>query len=96
MHLFLKTAKPVTRNRTGRGGILVGGTLVIVIAAGIGMQVWRARSSRAAEQKAAAAVVPADSETGRRRLFASTAKRSLTKLWPKNASPSMAKKFWRI
>ena len=53
--------KPVMRNRTGRGGILVGGTLVIMIAAGIGMQVWRARSSEAAEQKAAA-VVPAETE----------------------------------
>ncbi|MFO1002225.1 MAG: SurA N-terminal domain-containing protein [Planctomycetaceae bacterium] len=35
---------------------------MIVIAAGIGMQVSRARSSQAAEQKAAAAVVPAESE----------------------------------
>ncbi len=54
--------KPVTRNRTGRGSVLVGGTLVIVIAAGIGMQVWRARSSQAAEQKAATAAVPAEPE----------------------------------
>jgi foldase protein PrsA len=54
--------KPVMQNRTGRGSLLVGGTLVIVIAAGIGMQVWRARSSQAAEQKAATAAVPAQAE----------------------------------
>jgi foldase protein PrsA len=34
-----------------RGGMLVGGTLLIVVAAGIAMQVWRAQDSHAAEQK---------------------------------------------
>jgi foldase protein PrsA len=34
-----------------RGGMLVGGTLLIVVATGIAMQVWRAQDSHAAEQK---------------------------------------------
>lgn len=33
-----------------RGGLFVGGTLAVVILAGIGMQVWRAQNSKAAEQ----------------------------------------------
>ena len=37
-------------DRRGRGGIFVGGTLAVVILAGIGMQVWRAQNSKAAEQ----------------------------------------------
>ena len=52
--------KPVVRRRTSRGSVMVGGTLVILIAAGIGMQVWRAKNSQAAEQKAATANVPSD------------------------------------
>jgi foldase protein PrsA len=46
--------KPVARKNSSRGGILVGGTLLILIASGIAMQVWRAENSQAAEQKAAA------------------------------------------
>ena len=41
----------VARNRSNRGSVFVGGTLVIILAAGIGMQVWRAQNSKAAEQK---------------------------------------------
>ncbi len=45
-------AKPsIDHPRRSRGGILVGGTLVLMISAGIGMQVWRAQNSKAAEQK---------------------------------------------
>ncbi|MCA9033729.1 MAG: peptidylprolyl isomerase, partial [Planctomycetaceae bacterium] len=33
-----------------RGGLFVGGTLAVVVLAGIGMQVWRAQNSKAAEQ----------------------------------------------
>jgi len=33
-----------------RGGFFVGGTLAVVVLAGIGMQVWRAQNSKAAEQ----------------------------------------------
>lgn len=55
-------SKPVARNRAGRGGILVGGTLVIVIAAGIAMQVWRAQNSQAAEQKSGTAASPTADE----------------------------------
>ena len=36
--------------RRSRGGLFVGGTLAVIIAAGIGMQVWRAQNSKAAEQ----------------------------------------------
>lgn len=45
------SAAPARRNH---GAILVGGTLIVLVAAGVSMQVWRARSSNAAEQKAAA------------------------------------------
>ena len=38
--------------RSNRSGILIGGTLIVLIAGGIGMQVWRAQSTQAAEQKA--------------------------------------------
>lgn len=54
--------KPVVRKRASRGSVMVGGTLVILIAAGIGMQVWRAKNSQAAEQKAATANVPSTTE----------------------------------
>jgi foldase protein PrsA len=37
--------------RLRRGGLIIGGTVLMVIVAGIGMQVWRARDSRAAEQQ---------------------------------------------
>jgi hypothetical protein len=40
---------PVTRTR--RTGLVFGGTVLILIAGGITMQVWRAQSSQAAEQK---------------------------------------------
>ena len=43
--------KSAGRTRANRGGILVGGTLVVLIAAGITMQVWRAQGSQAAEQQ---------------------------------------------
>jgi foldase protein PrsA len=36
--------------RGNRGAILVSGTLIAILAAGFGMQVWRARNSKAAEQ----------------------------------------------
>jgi foldase protein PrsA len=48
------TTKNVRETRSSRAGILVGGTLVVVIAGGIAMQVWRAQSTQAAEQKATA------------------------------------------
>ena len=48
------TSKTVVESRSSRAGILVGGTLVFVIAGGIAMQVWRAQSTQASEQKAAA------------------------------------------
>jgi len=46
------TTKTVSESRSSRAGILVGGTLVFVIAGGIAMQVWRAQSTQASEQKA--------------------------------------------
>ena len=45
--------KTVVESRSSRAGILVGGTLVFVIAGGIAMQVWRAQSTQASEQKSA-------------------------------------------
>ncbi len=39
------------RSRSSRGSMFVGGTLVILIASGIGMQVWRAQNGKAAEQQ---------------------------------------------
>lgn len=36
--------------RRNRAGILIGGTLLVLIAAGVGMQLWRAQNSKAAEQ----------------------------------------------
>lgn len=51
----IQSTRPLSRPRRHRGGILIGGTLVILIAGGIGMQVWRAQSSNAAEQKNAQA-----------------------------------------
>ena len=48
------TSKTVRESRSSRTGILVGGTLVCVIAGGIAMQVWRAQSTQASEQKATA------------------------------------------
>lgn len=47
-------SKTVRESRSSRAGILVGGTLVFVIAGGIAMQVWRAQSTQASEQKATA------------------------------------------
>jgi len=44
-------AKNVAESRSSRSGILIGGTLVVLIAGGIAMQVWRAQSTQAAEQK---------------------------------------------
>ncbi len=45
--------KPQVASRgTGRGGIFVGGTILIMAVAAIGMQVWRAQQSNAAEQSA--------------------------------------------
>ena len=44
-------AKTVAESRSSRSGILIGGTLVVMIAGGIAMQVWRAQSTQAAEQK---------------------------------------------
>lgn len=45
------TLKSNVESRSSRTGILVGGTLIVLIAGGIGMQVWRAQSTQAAEQK---------------------------------------------
>ena len=45
-------AKKSTDSRTGRSGVLIGGTLIVLIAGGIAMQVWRAQSTQAAEQNA--------------------------------------------
>lgn len=45
-----------SKPRRNRGGILFGGTLLLMIAAGLGMQVWRAQNTKAAEQKAGQAV----------------------------------------
>ena len=45
------TEKTVAESRSSRSGILIGGTLVVLIAGGITMQVWRAQSTQAAEQK---------------------------------------------
>ena len=48
-----------TSKRGNRGTILVSGTLIAILAAGIGMQVWRAENSKAAEQSnTAAATAP--------------------------------------
>jgi len=44
-------AKFVAESRSNRSGILIGGTLVVLIAGGISMQVWRAQTTQAAEQK---------------------------------------------
>lgn len=44
-------AKIVAESRSNRTGILIGGTLVVLIAGGISMQVWRAQTTQAAEQK---------------------------------------------
>jgi len=44
---------PVTATvpaRSSRVGLLLGGTLIILLAGGVGMQVWRARDGQAAEQ----------------------------------------------
>ncbi|MBL8820529.1 MAG: peptidylprolyl isomerase [Planctomyces sp.] len=46
----LSAAQP----RKSRGSMLVGGTLIVLVASGISMQVWRAQNSKAAEQKTAA------------------------------------------
>lgn len=54
------SSKTLSVKRSSRGSVLVGGTLMIAIAAGIGMQVWRARNSQAAEQKASGAVPGAE------------------------------------
>jgi foldase protein PrsA len=52
---------PVATARVSRTGLLFGGTLLMLIAGGIGMQVWRARSSQAAEDQTA---VPAAQTAG--------------------------------
>ena len=52
---------PVTRTR--RTGLVFGGTVLILIAGGITMQVWRAQSSQAAEQKGLPPVASATAET---------------------------------
>ena len=46
------TSKTVAESRSKRSGILIGGTLVVLVASGISMQVWRAQATQAAEQKA--------------------------------------------
>jgi foldase protein PrsA len=63
------SSKPVAK-RTNRGSILVGGTLVMLIAAGVGMQVWRAKNSQAAEQKASAAAALPTAEQAQNTAFA--------------------------
>ncbi len=47
----LDAPKVPGRRRANRGGLFVGGTLVVLIAAGITMQVWRAQDGYAAEQQ---------------------------------------------
>jgi len=47
--------RPAAKTRSSRTGILVGGTMIVLIAGGIGMQVWRAQSTQAAEQKSSEA-----------------------------------------
>jgi foldase protein PrsA len=54
-------SSPVVTARVSRTGLLFGGTLLMLIAGGIGMQVWRARSSQAAEDQSA---VPAAQSPG--------------------------------
>jgi len=48
----MQDASPNTAalSRGKRGTILISGTLITILAAGIGMQVWRAQTSKAAEQ----------------------------------------------
>lgn len=46
------SADPLSKPGRSRSGILIGGTLIVLIAGGIGMQVWRAQTTQAAEQKA--------------------------------------------
>lgn len=55
------SAKPAGA-KSGRGGILIGGTLIILLAGGITMQVWRARDGIAAEQKATSQQIPSATE----------------------------------
>ena len=50
--ITLDAPKTAGRSRANRSGIFVGGTLVVLIAAGITMQVWRAQNGIAAEQQA--------------------------------------------
>ena len=45
-------SNPVSKPGKSRSGILIGGTLIVLIAGGIGTQVWRAQTTQAAEQKA--------------------------------------------
>lgn len=55
---------PATRTR--RTGLVFGGTVLILIAGGITMQVWRAQSSHAAEQKGQPPVASAGSDAFRK------------------------------
>ena len=45
------TSQTVAESRSRRSVILIGGTLVVLVAGGISMQVWRAQATQAAEQK---------------------------------------------
>lgn len=47
----LSDTKSISNPKRNRGGILLGGTLIVILSAGVGMQVWRAQNTRAAEQK---------------------------------------------
>lgn len=55
------SSKPVVAKGTSRGGLFVGGTILMLAVAAIGMQLWRAQSSKAAEQGA-------DERSGRARV----------------------------
>lgn len=47
----MEVIQTTAQRRSNRGGIFVGGTLIVILAGGISMQVWRAQNTRAAEQK---------------------------------------------
>lgn len=69
-------SSPVARVRSNRGSLFVGGTLVIILASGIGMQVWRAQNGKAAEQRDEAA--PAAPEDLHQTAFARVNGESIT------------------
>lgn len=72
---------PVTATvaaRSGRVGLLLGGTLIILLAGGVGMQVWRARDGHAAEQPAKRPAAAADGADSTRPSYARVNGESIT------------------